>query len=261
MKKERVVYYREETDEVFRSNVKTKRVGKDFDYERKGVWARFLRHVFVRLIVMPFAKVWTRVGFRSRFVNRKILKKHKGGCFIYANHTQAIPDAFRAAAAPLPHMSYIIVHPDNVSFPGLQGLMMALGTIPIPTEPNGMPAFLRAVHCRAQKHPVVVFPERVIWPYYTKIRPFSDVSFRYPVQCGVPAFVMTTTYHRRRFSEKPRETVYIDGPLYPDESLGKRERQADLCRRVYETMCARAKLNTYEYYRYEKLPEEDGKKA
>lgn len=256
MKKERVIFYRDESDEVFHSGVKTKKIDKHFDYERKGLWDRFLRQVFVRFIVMPFAKFWTRVGFRSRFVNRKILKKHKGGCFIYSNHTQAIPDAFRAAAAPLPHMSYIIVHPDNVSFPGLEGLMMALGTIPIPTEQNGMVAFLRTVEKHAEKHPVVVFPERVIWPYYTKIRPFTDVSFRYPVRCGVPVFVMTTTFHKCRFSSKPREIVYIDGPFYPDENLGKKESQEDLRRRVYQTMCERAKLNTYEYYRYEKLPEE-----
>lgn len=256
MKKSRVVRYRSESDEIFTSSVKTKTVDKNFVYVRKGPWNWFLRHVFVRFLVMPFAKFWVRFGFHSKFVNRKLLKKHKGGCFIYSNHTQAVPDAFRAAAAPLPNQSYIIVHADNISFPGIQPLMMALGTIPIPTETNGMINFMRTVELRAKDHPVVVFPERHIWPYYTKIRPFSDVSFRYPVRCGVPAFVMTTTFHKRRFSQKPREVVYVDGPFYPDLSVPAKESQEDLCRRVYDTMCERARLSTYEYVRYEKAAEE-----
>ena len=67
---------------------------------------------------------------------------------------------------------------------------------------------------------------------------------------------MTTTFHKRRFSQKPREVVYVDGPFYPDLSVPAKESQEDLCRRVYDTMCERARLSTYEYVRYEKAAEE-----
>lgn len=253
MKEKKTLYYREESDVLYESSVRTKTVDKNFDYERKGLWDLFLRHVFVRIFVMPFAKFWTRFGCRSRFVNRKALKKYKGGYFLYGNHTQDIPDAFRAAAAPLPRMSYIIVHPDNVSFPGLQHLMMALGTIPIPTKQDGMRNFMKIIEKRAQKHPVVVFPERTIWPYYTKIRSFDAVSFHYPVRFDKPVFTMTVTYQKRKFSDKPRETVYIDGPFYPNKELSLKERAQDLRDRVYAQMCERAKNSTYEYVRYVRL--------
>ena len=156
----------------------------------------------------------------------------------------------RAAIASFPHLSYIIVHPNNVSIPFLGPLMMALGCIPLPTDPNGMKNFVHAVEQRAQKHPVTIFPERVIWPYYTKIRNFSASSFHYAVKADKPVFTMTTTYHKGRLFKKPYKKVYIDGPFYPDHSLPPRERQKKLRDIAYETMCERAKLNTYEYYEY-----------
>lgn len=260
MKEKKVIYYRDERDDVKQfETIRTKTVDKDFDYERKGIGNWLLRNVLVRCCILPVVFLLKGLLIRSRFVGRKALRKHKGSCFIYGNHTEPVPDACRAAIAPFPKTSYIIVHPNNVSIPGLQPLMMALGCIPIPTNPNGMKNFMRAVEKRSEKHPIVIFPERVIWPYYTKIRRFDDVSFRYPVKYGKPVFTMTVTYQKRRFSDKPRKTVYFDGPFYPDETLPPKERQEKLCRIAYETMCGRAKNSTYEYYEYVQKDDETAK--
>ena len=256
MKEKKVVYYREETDILYESHVRTKTVDKDFDYERRGIADVLLRQVFVRLLVIPFARLWVRLVFRSAFVGRRKLRKHKGGCFVYGNHTQDVPDAFRAAACASPRMSYIITHADNVSFPGIQKLMMALGTLPIPTKLDGMRNFMAAVEKRCEKHPVVIFPEKTIWEYYTGIRPFTDASFHYPVKCNKPCFTMTVTYHKRKFSDKPREVVYIDGPFYPDESLPVRERTEKLRDEVRGAMLRRAAESDYEYVRYVRLEKE-----
>ena len=50
-----------------------------------------------------------------------------------------------------------------------------------------------------QKKCVVIYPEAHVWEYYTKIRPFPSTSFKFPVNCDVPAFCMTTTYYKRKF--------------------------------------------------------------
>ena len=134
MKQGDKVFYRDDKDDMtFFEFIKTKPVDKDFDYERKGVGNWLLRNVFVRFIVIPFFYFFRRFIIRTRFIGRKALRKHKGGCFIYGNHTEVVPDAARAAIASFPHLSYIIVHPNNVSIPFLGPLMMALGCIP----PNG----------------------------------------------------------------------------------------------------------------------------
>lgn len=251
MKQGDKVFYRDDKDDMTHFNfIKTKPVDKDFDYERKGVGNWLLRNVFVRFIVIPFFYFFRRIIIRTRFIGRKALRKHKGACFIYGNHTEVVPDAARAAIASFPHLSYIIVHPDNVSLPLLQPLMMALGCVPLPTNANGMKNFVHAIEKHSQKHPITIFPERVIWPYYTKIRNFSASSFHYPIKADKPVFTMTTTYHKGRLFKKPYKKVYIDGPFYPDHSLPPRERQKKLRDVAYETMCERAKLNTYEYYEY-----------
>ena len=251
MKQGDKVFYRDDKDDMTHFDfIKTKPVDQNFDYERKGIGNWLLRNVFVRLIVIPFFYFFRRIIIRTRFIGRKALRKCKGGCFIYGNHTEVVPDAARAAIASFPHLAYIIVHPDNVSLPFLQPLMMALGCIPLPTDAKGMKNFVHAVEKRSQKHPITIFPERVIWPYYTKIRKFSDSSFHYAVKADKPIFTMTTTYHKGKLFKKPYKKVYFDGPFYPDKNLPPRARQKKLCEIAYETMCERAKLNTYEYYEY-----------
>ena len=245
------VFYSDDKDDMTHFTfIKTKPVDKDFDYERKGVGNWLLRNVFVRCIVIPVFYYFRRIIIRTRFIGRRALRKHKGACFIYGNHTEVVPDAARAAIASFPHLAYIIVHPDNVSLPLLQPLMMALGCVPLPTDPNGMKNFVHAIEKHSQKHPIMIFPERVIWPYYTKIRNFSASSFHYPVKADKPIFTMTTTYHKGKLFKKPYKKVYFDGPFYPDHSLPPRERQMKLRDIAYQAMCERAKLNTYEYYEY-----------
>lgn len=90
----------------------------------------------------------------------------------------------------------------------------------------------------------MIYPEAHIWPYYTKIRPFKDSSFRYPVQYQCPVICFTNTYQKRKHSKKPQIVTYVDGPFYPDAKLRGKEQKADLRNRVYEQMKERSSRNT-----------------
>ena len=103
----------------------------------------------------------------------------------------------------------------------------------------------------------MIYPEAHIWPFYTKIRPFADSSFRYPIQYGCPVFCFTNTYQKRRFSKTPRIVTYVDGPFFPNENLDRKEKQADLRNRVYEAMCERSKMNNVELIKYVKATDND----
>ena len=65
----------------------------------------------------------------------------------------------------------------------------------------------------------------------------------------------TNTYQKRKFSKTPRIVTYVDGPFFPDESLDRKEKQADLRNRVYKAMCERSKMNTVELIKYIKVEE------
>ena len=101
---------------------------------------------------------------------------------------------------------------------------------------------------------ITIYPEAHIWPYYTKIRPFKSVSFKYPVEMKKPVFCITNTYQKRgKDKDKVRIVSYIDGPFYPDENLETvREQKEDLRNRVYETMVKKSRNSNIEIIKYVK---------
>jgi 1-acyl-sn-glycerol-3-phosphate acyltransferase len=188
-------------------------------------------------------------------VGKGILKPYKKTpYFIYGNHTQDIADAFIPNMLSFPQRSFMIVHPNNVSMPVLGKITPYLGAIPLPDDIGAYRNFIRAIEKRiTQGSAVVIYPEAHIWPYYTGIRNFPDTSFDYPVKFGVPCFCFTNTYHKRLFGVNIEK--YIDGPFFPDTSLPKREQKSELRKRVYGTMCERAKKSDFELIKYIKQVE------
>ena len=96
----------------------------------------------------------------------------------------------------------------------------------------------------------MIYPEAHIWPFYTKIRPFKDTSFRYPVQQKLPVFSLTNTYQRKGKKKRPQMVTYIDGPFYPDQSLPVKEQKTLLRDQVYHTMVERAENSNMEMIQY-----------
>ncbi len=255
-----VIYYTNElTDEFSTAVIEPIKIDKDYVYLRKSLFRRLTHFFWYRVVAHPIAFLYTQCKFRPKIVNAKVLKPfRKQGYFLYGNHTQDIGDAF------LPNMiekckdKYIIVHPNNVSIPVIGKIAPSLGALPLPDDRAAYRNFLSAIECRiAQGKAVVVYPEAHIWPYYTKIRPFPDTSFYYPIKYGVPAFSFTNTYQKRKHSKKPRIVTYIDGPFYPDPSLPVREQTADLRNRVYEAMCRRAESSDCVVIQYIKKEESE----
>ena len=127
-----------------------------------------------------------------------------------------------------------------------------LGAIPTPDDKTAAKNFLQTIEKRIkQKYSVTIYPEAHIWPYYTKIRPFKDVSFKYPVELNVPVFSLTNTYQSYG-KNKIKIVSYIDGPFFAKNELNKKEKQKDLRNIVYETMQERSKNSNVEYIKYVK---------
>jgi len=104
---------------------------------------------------------------------------------------------------------------------------------------------------------IFIYPEAHIWPYYTKIRPFSDASFSYPIKYKTPTFCFTNTYQKKGKRAHPQIVTYIDGPFYPDSTLPMRKQRKLLRTEVYMTMCERAKSSNVEWIKY--IPAEEKK--
>ncbi len=259
--KRKVIYYTDElNDEFSTAEITPKKIDGNYKYFRDSLFKKFTHFFWYRTVATPIAFLYTKAVFRHKVVGREKLTEYKNiGYFLYGNHTQIYADPCIPSMINFPKENYVIVHPNNVSIPLLGAITPSLGAIPLPDDMAAYKNFAKAIERRiSEKHAVVIYPEAHIWPYYTKIRPFPDTSFQYPVKCGAPVFCFTNTYRRRGKSEKPDIVTYIDGPFFPNNEIPLRQRKTELRNRVYETMCERAKSSNIEYIKYIKKDKVDG---
>lgn len=252
---EQIRYYSDELhDDFANTNIVAKPLPKDFKYNSDGFFSRLRRFIVYRIIATPAVFFTQKVLRRVRYVNKRCMKGYKKqGCFIYGNHTGFVSDAFNPTVLAFPRPAKVMVSEDSTSIFGLRTLLMDIGALPIPSNLHLMSAFNGEIE-RAIKagYWIAIYPEAHIWPYYTRVRDFAAVSFRYPVKLDAPVFTYTLTFRKRRFFKRPAMTVYIDGPFLPDKTLPLKAAQQKLRDEAHAAMCARAeKYSTYEYkYRY-----------
>ena len=236
---------------------KQKQIEDNYRYISHNIFFMILEF-FVYRIIMTLIAIFSCLHKRVKIKNRKIVRKAHGKYFLFGNHTQIPDDAYIPNLIGFPRKSFIIVNPDAVSFKGFEWFVKMSGSLPVPSKISGLKNFMNAIERRIDHHhPIVVYPEAHIWPYYTKIRPFKSTAFRYPIKYDVPAYCFTTTYQKRKFSKKPKITVYVDGPFYPKQDLHGKEQEIELRNQVYNCMVERSKNSTYEYYKYYKRVEKN----
>ncbi len=261
MDKRKVIYYEDELhDEFSIAKITPKKIDGNYIYCYDSFFKKFTHFFWYRMIATPIAFLYTKFEFHHKIIGKEILKQYQDtGYFIYGNHTHDIGDAFVPSMLNFPKDNYVIVHPNNVSMPYLGKITPSLGALPLPDDKTAYRNFLHAVQRRIQeKHAVVIYPEAHIWPYYTKIRPFLDTSFHYPIKFDVPTFCFTNTYQKRKGSDKPNMVTYIDGPFFPNKELSDRDKKIDLRNQVYDCMCRRSKNSNVVKIAYIKKEEKNG---
>ena len=259
MESKRIIYYKDElNDEFSDAKIEPRVIDENYIYLHKNPLWNICSFLVQNVFSMPIKVLYSKIKFKHKFIGKEKLKKYKKhGYFIYINHTQPFADTFIPSLANYPKRNFLIVNPENVSMKGMQTLVEMLGAIPIPCNTAGMKNFLEAIRKRINKgYSISIYPEAHIWPYYTKIRNFRDVSFKYPIELEVPAFSISNTYQAYgKNKDKIQIVSYIDGPFYADKAidgmnLNNKQKQKNLRDKVYETMCTRSKNSNIEYIKY-----------
>lgn len=258
MKEKKTIYYKDElNDEFSTAKIEPRTIDENYKYIHKNIFWRISAWFIQNVISVPIKFLYPKIKFKIKYIGREKLKKYKKqGYFIYGNHTQSFADTFITTNAIFPKRNFFIVNPENVSMKILGNAVQMLGAIPIPNDKKAMKNFLEAIEDKINKgYSVTIFPEAHIWPYYTKIRPFKNVSFKYPIEYEVPSFCITNTYQKYG-KNKIKITTYIDGPYFPDENLeNMQDRKQNLRDKIYNCMVQRSKNSNFEYINY--LKEED----
>lgn len=248
--KQKVFYYTEVTQDFMETKKQNYVLPDDYDYMPKGVWFK-IKSAVIYFVAKIFARLHAVFGLHLKIVNRKVVKNiEKTGYFIYGNHSNPLSDVFTPALVA-DRRIYTVCSPANFGIPIIGNILTEIGGIPLGKDEVQKKKFRKTIDTRIEEGKVVViYPEAHLWPYYVDVRDFPNKSFKYPAELDVPVIAMTTTYQKRRFGKKPRATVYVDGPFYPDPKLSDEENREKLKTEVYTAMKQRVKNTTYEYYKY-----------
>jgi len=252
-----IIYYTNELEDEFSEAViAARKIDGSYNYEG-SFFRKIGRGFWYFCLAKPLAFLFLKLKFRHKIINKDCMKSAgKQGFFLYGNHTNAIADALIPTMVGHPASVYVIVHANNVSMPVLGKITPSLGALPLPDDKEAVKHFNTAISNKITAGKcITIYPEAHIWPYYTKIRPFKDSSFRYPVQYNAPVYCFTNTYHKRKYSKTPQIVTYVDGPFYSDKTFNSREQRQQLRNQVYDIMCERSKNNNVELVQYIKKEE------
>lgn len=257
MKQKEIIYYKDELNEEFSTaKIVPRKIDENYKYIHKSVIWNAIAFLLQNVLSVPIKFLYAKIKFKIKYVGKEKLKPYKKqGYFIYGNHTQIFADTFITSNTNYPKKNFFIVNPENVSMKFLGNVVEMLGAIPIPGNKEAMKNFLEVIEKRIKDgNSVTIFPEAHIWPYYTKIRPFKTVSFKYPVQLNVPTFSVTNTYQSYgKNNDKVRIVTYVDGPFFPDdECKTMKEKQQNLRDKVYKKMVERGQNSNIEVIKYVK---------
>jgi hypothetical protein len=244
-------YYSDElNDEFSEAKIIPRVIDGNYKYKHGKVW-NFCSYMMQNVLSMPIKMLYMKIKFKHVIIGKEKLKPYnKIAYFIYGNHTQAFGDVLIPSLAMYPKRNFFIVNPENISMGHSGWAVELLGAIPVPGDIESTKNFLDILKYRiSKKHAITIYPEAHIWPYYTKIRNFKDVSFKYPVQLNTPVFCFTNTYIERKHGVQI--TTFIDGPFYPDKKLTKmKDKQKDLRNQVYLKMVDRSQNSNIEVIKY-----------
>ncbi|MBQ7314677.1 MAG: 1-acyl-sn-glycerol-3-phosphate acyltransferase [Clostridia bacterium] len=226
---------------------------EDITYVKKGPLARIKRFIAFRMAYAYFAKETKRGTAVIRdVIGAEKLRAIRAGAVITCNHFHPFDSFLMQYTFDASHRKgrmYRIIREGNyTSFPGFYGFLMRhCDTLPLSSNLATMRKFVRAVaDVLRDGQCVLIYPEQSLWWNYRKPKPMKIGGFEIAVKSDVPivpCFVTMEDCEQLDDEGLPVQayTVHVGDPIYPDASLGKRERaeamrdaNAAFCREIYE---------------------------
>lgn len=247
-------YYEDELNDDFAFNgIVANKTPAKYKYLHKNPIYKFFEFILYWIIAKPVVLLINKIAYKQKFENHLTCKKSElKGCFIYANHTLGMGDAYTPNLI-FGEKNNVIVGPEATSVFGIKTIVGMLGGMPLPSTLKGFKNFLNAIEKKTSKgQHITIYPEAHIWPYYTGIRNFKSASFKYPVDLDKPVICLTNTFvpYKKSF----RLVTHIDGPFYPNLTIDKKDAVELLRNDVYQTMKKRSnEVKQFEKIKYIKI--------
>ena len=224
---------------------------------------KFLSKVFMTFAV-PLFKVIHYLGFGLKIKNKKILKalrKQKTAFITIANHC-LILDSTMSVATTFPKTLYMPTVEPTMKIPVARLILRAGNVMPIPFNIRGLVKFKNDCNEILKNGKVLhYFPEGALWPYYGKLREFKPGAFRFAVDANIPVLPYCFYFRERRglwklLGKKPLVTLEVIEPIYPDNSLSKKDAINDLMNKSHSAMKQIIDLHPYDNPQYKDIEEQ-----
>lgn len=246
----KIYYYEDFDSDIVKSKNQEYILKDNYKWVHKNIfyviWSYIIYWIFF-VISFIYIKLFLHVSIK----NRKVLKNKKS-YYLYINHTQEVGDAFIPSFITRYKRPYYVVNKANLGIPLLGKLLPTLGALVIPDGIHNMIKFRESIKYYGNNHPIIVYPEAHVWPYYTKIRPFKTSAFTFPVEEEKKVYCATTTYQKSKLFKKPKVIIYVDGPFVVDNELSRKEKSKSLAEAVSNKMRERSKISNVEFVTYKK---------
>lgn len=232
----------------------SKRIDKNYKYIHKNFLWHMCAFAVYRLLATPFAFIYTKLFLRQKHIGKAKLRGVKS-FVLYSNHNEPVGDAFTPSVVAFPRRTYVVVSPANVLLPVIGKVNPMLGALPTPSDIRAARNFSLATQqllSGKRRCCITVYPEAHVWPKCTLLRPMAPTAFDIAARSGAPVFVSTRVYKKMKLFGH-RAVVYIDGPFYPEDGLGRSEASVRLCETVRNTMSKRlSEGDNLDIIRYER---------
>ena len=216
------------------------RTPRGYDYLRLGRLQTVGYWAF-RVVLDVVSWVVTRLFLGLKVRGRRYLRQVRGGFVSVSNHVQTL-DCGMVLQALRGHRAYIVSIEENFSLAWVGKIVRWAGAVPLPERLDTLSEQVRAMGEALRRGSVVhVYPEGVLLPYHRGLQPFGAGAFHLAADNGVPVVPLAIRQRARRglwrvLKRKPCFTLEVLPPLYPDDSLGRRDAARDLSERCWQEM-------------------------
>lgn len=178
--------------------------------------------------------------------NKLIIKEVKGiqnfskvesGAIITCNHFNpfdsfTVEKTFRTTEVSKSKKLYKVIREGNyTNFPGFYGFLFRnCNTLPLSSNVKTMTDFMNAVDKILQRGDfILIYPEQSMWWNYKKPKPLKDGAFKIATRNNVPVIPVFITMQDSDIIGDDglpvqEYTVHIEEPIYPENSLTKKEK-------------------------------------
>lgn len=176
------------------------------------------------------------------------LNKVKTGAIITCNHFNpfdsfTVESVFRMSTQPKNKKLYKVIREGNyTNFPGFYGFLFRnCDTLPLSSSTETMVEFMKAVDKILQRGDfILIYPEQSLWWNYRKPKPLKNGAFRMAVRNNVPVIpIFITMQDTDNIGEDgfpiQEYIVNINEPIYQDDRLTKKENEAIMKEKNFET--------------------------